>query len=206
MEGVGAKQRRLTKQRFLCVTLSLHPGSQGVSQIAADVCRIAMQLVPDCSAIACLFSAALAPCAMLGPAMASKGRPYRRVLVEGFEVLIGRGAEENDELSFGVAAQSDAWLHVAGGTPGSHVVIRNPDRVVLPKAVVERAASHAAWFSKARNAALVEVHYCQVSDLRKPRGAKAGLVQLKKYKSLRVRPAPPADDPAEAGDDEASEA
>jgi predicted ribosome quality control (RQC) complex YloA/Tae2 family protein len=125
--------------------------------------------------------------------MASKGRPFRRVLVDGFEVLIGRGAAENDELSFGVAAQSDGWLHVAGGTPGSHVVIRNPDRVPVPQAVVERAASHAAWFSKARNAAWVEVHYCQVSDLRKPRGAKAGLVQLRKYRSVRVRPEPPAE-------------
>jgi predicted ribosome quality control (RQC) complex YloA/Tae2 family protein len=123
--------------------------------------------------------------------MASKGRPYRRILVEDFEVLIGRGAEQNDELSFGVASQSDGWLHVAGGTPGSHVVIRNPDRLPIPKSVVERAASHAAWYSKARNAASVEVHYCQVSDLRKPRGAKAGLVQLKRYKSVRVRPEPP---------------
>src|SRR5262245_45078539 len=133
--------------------------------------------------------------------MASKGRPFRRVLVEGFEVLIGRGASQNDELSFGIAAQSDGWLHVAGGTPGSHVVIRNPDRLPLPKAVVERAASHAAWFSKARNAASVEVHYCLVSDLRKPRGAKAGLVQLKRYKSVRVRPAPPAADPSDPDDD-----
>ena len=90
--------------------------------------------------------------------MASKGRPYRRVVFEGFEILIGRGAQENDHLSFGVAAQSDAWLHVAGGTPGSHVVIRNPDKLPLPKSVVERAASHAAWFSKAKNAATAEVH------------------------------------------------
>ncbi|HKO91147.1 MAG TPA: NFACT RNA binding domain-containing protein [Polyangiaceae bacterium] len=133
--------------------------------------------------------------------MSSKGRPYRRVIVDGFEILIGRGAQENDALSFGVAAQTDSWLHVAGGTPGSHVVIRNPERIAIPRAVVERAASHAAWFSKAKNAAWVEVHYCQVADLRKPRGAPAGLVQLKRYQSVRVRPtAPegPAEEPAEA--------
>jgi predicted ribosome quality control (RQC) complex YloA/Tae2 family protein len=136
--------------------------------------------------------------------MASKGRPYRRVLFEGFEILIGRGAHENDALSFGVAAQSDAWLHVAGGTPGSHVVIRNPEKVQLPKSVVERAASHAAWFSKAKNAASVEVHYCLVSDLRKAKGAPAGQVQLRRYKSVRVRPEAPAAS-AEAGESEPEE-
>src|SRR6185436_6599927 len=124
--------------------------------------------------------------------MASKGRPFRRVLFEGFEILVGRGAQENDALSFGVAAQNDAWLHVAGGTPGSHVVIRNPEQVQLPKAVVERAASLAAWFSKAKNAASTEVHYCLVSDLRKAKDAPAGQVQLRRYKSVRVRPEPPA--------------
>ena len=107
--------------------------------------------------------------------MSSKGRPYRRIIVDGFEILIGRGAQENDSLSFGVAAATDSWLHVAGGTPGSHVVIRNPERIAVPRAVVERAASHAAWFSKAKNAAWVEVHYCQVSDLRKLGSARTPL-------------------------------
>ena len=131
--------------------------------------------------------------------MASKGRPFRRVDVDGFEVLIGRGARENDELSFGIAAQCDSWLHVAGGTPGSHVVIRNPDKAAVPQAVIERAAAYAAWYSKARNAAWAEVHYCLVSDVRKPRGAPAGLVQLKKFRKVRVRPEAPAN--AEGGDE-----
>jgi predicted ribosome quality control (RQC) complex YloA/Tae2 family protein len=134
--------------------------------------------------------------------MASKGRPFRSVVVEGFEVLIGRGAHENDELSFRVAAQCDSWLHVAGGTPGSHVVIRNPDKTTVPEAVIERAAAYAAWFSKARNAAWAEVHYCLVSDVRKVRGAPAGQVQLKRYRKVRVRPAAPAGaDPGDDGSD-----
>ena len=58
--------------------------------------------------------------------MGSKGRPYRGIVVEGFEILIGRGDEENDTLTFEVAAPQDYWLHVAGGTPGSHVVVRVP--------------------------------------------------------------------------------
>lgn len=126
--------------------------------------------------------------------MASKGRPYRTVIVEGFEVLIGRGAEENDALTFDVAEPADLWMHVAGGTPGSHVVVRNPDKCEIPNEVIEQAARAAAWYSKARQARTVEVHVCRVADVTKPRGAPAGLVELSRWKSVRVRPSPPSDD------------
>ncbi len=130
--------------------------------------------------------------------VASKGRPYRTIEFEGFEILIGRGDAENDELTFRVARPRDLWLHVGGGTPGSHVVVRNPDGGEVPRSVVERAAAHAAWFSKARNASRVEVHVCQAADVSKPRGAKRGLVQLKRHKRLRVEPQPPEAPEAEA--------
>jgi predicted ribosome quality control (RQC) complex YloA/Tae2 family protein len=126
-----------------------------------------------------------------GRAVGSKGRPYRTVVVDGFEILIGRGSEENDELSLRVAQPDDVWLHVAGGTPGSHVVVRNPDRGDVPRAVVEAAASYAAWYSKARGAPRVEVHVCRGRDVSKPRGAPAGLVELARWKSMKVAPAQP---------------
>lgn len=120
--------------------------------------------------------------------MGSKGRPYRTILVEGWEVLVGRGDEDNDYLTFEVGEPRDLWLHVAGGTAGSHVVVRNPEGSEVPREVVERAAALAAWYSKARGAPRVEVHYCRVSDVSKPRGAPAGLVQLSKWKSVKVKP------------------
>src|SRR5882724_935634 len=123
--------------------------------------------------------------------MSSKGRPYRTLVVEGFEVLVGRGDEDNDFLTFDVAEPRDLWLHVAGGTPGSHVVVRNPEDEKIPRSVVEIAAAVAAWYSKARGARSVEVHVCRASDVQKPRGAPAGLVELTRYESLRVRPALP---------------
>lgn len=125
--------------------------------------------------------------------MASKGRPYRSLVVSGFEVLIGRGARENDQLTFEIASPQDRWLHVAGGSPGSHVIIRNPAGGTIPDAVLSRAASHAAWYSKARGAPWVEVHHCRVEDVQKPRGAPAGLVRLRRHERIRVRPAPPDD-------------
>jgi predicted ribosome quality control (RQC) complex YloA/Tae2 family protein len=124
--------------------------------------------------------------------MPSKGRPYRTLTVEGFEILIGRGDEENDALTFAVAAPDDLWLHVAGGIAGSHVVIRNPERLTeLPAPVVTRAAELAAWHSKARARRQVEVHVSRVADVRKPRGVPPGTVELARWRRVRVRPAAP---------------
>ena len=119
--------------------------------------------------------------------MASKGRRYRTVVVEGYEVLIGKGDADNEELTFALAAPEDFWLHVAGGVPGSHVVVRNPDKVdALPRAVVERAAELAARHSKARDARRVDVHLCRVADVSKPRGAPPGQVELRRWERMRV--------------------
>jgi predicted ribosome quality control (RQC) complex YloA/Tae2 family protein len=119
--------------------------------------------------------------------MGSKGRPYRAVLVEGFEVLVGRGDEENDVLTFEIAAPEDFWLHVAGGVPGSHVVVRNPEKLdALPPAVIDAAAALAARHSKARGRRRVDVHLCRVADVRKAKGAPAGEVVLRRWDRVRV--------------------
>ena len=123
--------------------------------------------------------------------MANKGRRYRTVVVEGYEVLIGKGDAENDELTFEVAAPEDFWLHVAGGVAGSHVVVRNPHGLnVLPREVVERVAELAARHSKARAARQVDVHLCRVADVTKPRGAPAGEVELRRWERVRVHREP----------------
>ena len=123
--------------------------------------------------------------------MASKGRPYRTLNVLGYEVLIGRGEDDNDTLTFEVAEPRDLWMHVGGGTPGSHVVVRNPSGGEVPREVVEIAAAAAAWYSKARGAPKVDVHVCRASDVSKPRGAPAGLVEIAKWKSVKVKPGLP---------------
>ena len=117
-----------------------------------------------------------------------KGKAFRSVQVDNFEVLIGKGDADNDRLTFKVATGADFWLHVAG-VPGSHVVIRNPDKVSEPpREVLERAAQLAAWHSKARDGGKVEVHWCRIADISKPKGFAPGKVILKTFKSLRVYP------------------
>lgn len=120
--------------------------------------------------------------------MGSAGRPYRTIVVDGIEILVGRAAEDNDHLTFHVAKKSDLWLHVGGGTPGSHVVVRKPEGRDVPDAVVERAAELAAWYSKARGAPRVEVHVCRAGDVRKRKGAPAGQVELQRFTRRKVTP------------------
>jgi len=123
--------------------------------------------------------------------MGSKGRGFRAIEVEGFEILVGKGDEENDRLTFGVAEPRDLWLHVSGPA-GSHVIVRNPGGLALeavPRAVVERAAELAAWHSKARGSrGKVEVHLCRATDVRKPRGFAPGQVLLKRWEAVKVYP------------------
>jgi predicted ribosome quality control (RQC) complex YloA/Tae2 family protein len=121
----------------------------------------------------------------------SKGRPYRTFTIDGFEVLVGRGDEENDILTLEIAAPEDFWLHVAGGMPGSHVVIRNPEHLPeLPPTVVEQAAALAAWYSKARDQRRATVHLSRVSQVRKRPGAPAGEVVLDRWTTVRVSQRP----------------
>jgi predicted ribosome quality control (RQC) complex YloA/Tae2 family protein len=119
--------------------------------------------------------------------MASRGRPYRTYTIAGFLVLVGKGDADNDGLTFGVAEPLDFWLHVSG-PPGSHVVVRNPDRLrELPRSVLEAAAALAAWHSKARaSRGKVAVHVCRVADVSKPRGFAPGKVLLRRFDVVKV--------------------
>lgn len=127
--------------------------------------------------------------------VASEGAGWRTYRVEGFEVRVGKGARENDRLTFGAADPHDLWLHAAGYA-GSHVVVRNPTRLAeLPREVVQRAAELAAYHSKAREArGKVEVHLCRAADVRKPRGFPAGKVQLRRWDTVKVYPRTPPEE------------
>jgi predicted ribosome quality control (RQC) complex YloA/Tae2 family protein len=127
--------------------------------------------------------------------MASKGSGWRSFERDGFEILVGKGARENDGLTFREAAPNDLWLH-ASGYAGSHVVVRNPERLSqLPREVVECAAQLAAYHSKAREArGKIDVHLCRAADVRKPRGFPPGRVELRRWESVRVYPRNPFPD------------
>lgn len=120
------------------------------------------------------------------PAPSSRRR--RAIVLDGYEILVGRNSRENDEVTFRVASADDFWLHVADYS-GSHVVVRNPKGTPeLDRNVLVRAAQLAAYHSQARNSSRVEVHYTQRKFVSKPKKAAPGLVRLRQFKSIVVEP------------------
>jgi predicted ribosome quality control (RQC) complex YloA/Tae2 family protein len=109
---------------------------------------------------------------------------------DDYEILVGRNAGANDRLTHRMAAPHDWWLHAEG--PGSHVVVRNARREEEPPAAtLSEAASLAAYFSFARGATKVNVHFTQVRHLRKPKGASPGRVILKLRRTVLAEPLSP---------------
>jgi predicted ribosome quality control (RQC) complex YloA/Tae2 family protein len=107
----------------------------------------------------------------------------------GWQVLVGQTDADNDVLSFQVARPDDWWFHIRG-MPGSHVILQGPPGADPDRETLHRAAAIAAYHSKAREAGMVAVSGTRVRDVRKPRGAKAGTVQIRHERVFKVRPAP----------------
>ncbi len=105
----------------------------------------------------------------------------------GYEVVVGRNARENDQVTFKVARSRDLWLHVQG-SPGSHVIVRSQDRPV-PFETVLFAARLAAGFSPARHSDNVAVDYTLRKNVWKVKGLAAGAVHFTQHKTVFVRPA-----------------
>jgi len=119
-----------------------------------------------------------------------QGRSVARCFVspDGFIVLVGRTASDNDVLSCRLAAPRDFWCHVAGES-GSHVVIRNPDNLArLPRETLRFAAALAAGYSKARHGGRTAVHVARCADVHKQRGAPPGQVTLSAFTTVHVTP------------------
>ncbi len=119
-----------------------------------------------------------------------RGRRIARRFVspDGFTVLVGKSAADNDLLSLALCAPHDFWFHLAGDS-GSHVVVRNPEQIdKLPRTTERFAAALAAGYSKARSAGSVAVHVARGADLSKRRGQPPGEVTLARWRSVIVAP------------------
>ena len=106
---------------------------------------------------------------------------------DGFEILVGKKAKDNDFLTFRVARSLDTWMHAAD-YPGSHVVIRNPNRKNIPNRTLLEAAQLAAFYSSGREQTKAAVHYTQRKFVNKPKRSTSGLVSLSSFKTILVVP------------------
>ncbi|MEQ8190423.1 MAG: NFACT RNA binding domain-containing protein [Candidatus Eremiobacterota bacterium] len=108
---------------------------------------------------------------------------------DGWTIMAGKNNRQNDMLTMKIAKGNDIWLH-AKGIPGSHVIIRNPqalDISSIPYKTLHKGASLAAHYSKGKNSSHVPVDYTFVKYVKKPKGAKPGMVIYHGEKTLSVQ-------------------
>ncbi len=112
--------------------------------------------------------------------------PGRRYWKEGFTILVGKSAADNERVTFEAASPHDLWLH-ARDYPSSHVVIltggkRPPEEVIL------EAGRLAAAKSGAKRDSTVEIMVTERKWVRKIRGGRPGRVTVERFRSIRVKP------------------
>ena len=176
-------------RRFEMYSRSKRAVGQITARIKKTKSEIAVLSEPNAVAVGPLSE--LRP---VGAEGAPKRKPEKKIAgtrrylsSEGFEILVGRAAKDNDNLTFKIARPNDLWLHAAD-YPGSHVVVRNPTRKDVPHRTIIEAAQLAAYFSRANKDPKVDVHYTQRKFLSKPKGAAPGLVRMSRFKNITVQP------------------
>lgn len=105
---------------------------------------------------------------------------------EGFRIFVGRNNLMNDRLTLKISKNYDLWFHTKD-TPGSHVVVQNDGREFTDK-VIREAAMLAARNSKAGDSSNIPVDYTIIKNVKKPSGAKPGMVIYTDYKTEFVTP------------------
>ena len=112
--------------------------------------------------------------------------PIEYVSSDGYRILVGRNNVQNDKLTLKMAAKTDLWLHTQN-IHGAHVIIFTNGEDV-PMSTIEEGAILAAYHSKARESSKVPVDYTYARFVKKPSGAKPGMVIFTNNKTLFVTP------------------
>jgi predicted ribosome quality control (RQC) complex YloA/Tae2 family protein len=115
-----------------------------------------------------------------------KSKPYHFISSDGFDIYVGKNNTQNDRLTLRTAEPNDLWLHTKE-IPGSHVVVKSQGQRI-PNTTLLEAGILAAYYSKAKDSSNVPVDYCPRKNVRKPNGAKPGMVIYDNYKTMYVTP------------------
>lgn len=128
----------------------------------------------------------------------SSNMPEKRN-IDGYTVYIGKNNKQNDYLTCRLAQNSDIWFHTKD-IHGSHVVLKNDIlhsssenssascTFNIPDSVLYKCASIAAYYSKARMSQNVPVDYTLIKYVKKPNGAKPGMVIYTNNKTIYANP------------------
>lgn len=113
-------------------------------------------------------------------------KPLEYVSSEGFRILVGKNNLQNDYITTRLASKNDLWFHTKN-IHGSHVIVMCEGKEVSDETIIF-AATLAAKNSKAKNSSQVPVDYTPVKFVKKPNGAKAGMVIYTTNKTVFVDP------------------
>ena len=117
-------------------------------------------------------------------------KPHHYVSSDGFDIYVGRNNIQNDKLTLKFANSHDIWFHTKK-IHGSHTVIKLGIDKDVPTSTIKEAAMIAAFYSKARESANVPVDYTEIKNVKKPNGAKPGMVIYDNYNTIYVTPCIP---------------
>ena len=122
---------------------------------------------------------------------AAPSKPMEFRSSSGLTILVGRNNRENDLLTTKLASKGDLWLHTQK-IHGSHVIVetngQQPSGTEPDDQSVTEAAQLAAWFSQARDGQNIPVDVTAVKNVKKPAGAKPGMVVYYTYRTAYVTP------------------
>lgn len=120
------------------------------------------------------------------PVKVQKSSPYHYRSKDGFDIYVGKNNNQNDYLTTKFAVGSDIWMHTKN-IPGSHVIIKSRNGYVSDEALIE-GAKLAAYYSKGKDSENVPVDYTEKKNVKKPSGAKPGMVIYYTNKTIYVTP------------------
>ncbi len=188
-EGRAISAQRLLEAEELLAKLQVLTHTIAATQDSDELALRALESqLRECGAIP---RAKAEPTARAGKRNA-KSNPYGENLrkftsAEGYDILVGRDNQQNDRLSLRIAKGNDLWLHVGGGRPGSHVVVRLQKGKTASLETLLDAGTLAVHFSKARGERSIDVVYTFAKHVRKPKGLPAGAVVPSQTKTITVR-------------------
>lgn len=113
--------------------------------------------------------------------------PKKYISSEGYKIFVGRNNIQNDLLTLKTAKNYDLWFHVKD-CPGSHVIVEAVKDKPFTDKLIRQAAMLACVNSKAYLSSNVAVDYTIVKNVRKPNGAKPGMVIYDNYNTEYVTP------------------
>lgn len=115
-----------------------------------------------------------------------KAHPGLDFLIDGWQIIVGRDASENDDLLRHTVKGSDMWLHVRD-YHGGYVFIKNRPGKTVPLEILLAAGNLAVYFSKARKNGKADLYYTQVKHLRRAKNAPKGTVLPTNEKNLFIK-------------------